>query len=74
MHINRSGFNLERGSGGISGCIDPHTFYNPVWQAEGKSEAEGLGETMENVVAKQYLEVGCAVMTYLVCWVSTSHG
>ena len=67
MHVNRSGFNLLRGSGGISGCVDPHTFYNPVWSVEGKDDEQGLEETLESFSAKQYLEVTSTVIIYRGC-------
>ena len=57
MHINKSAFNLLPNGGGISGCVDPHSMFNPMCHAEKKTADVGLEEALEKTVATQYLEV-----------------
>lgn len=57
MHINADGFTVMPNGGPISGCVDEHSFFNPIWAMQGVDESIGLEKVLDTTVATQYLEV-----------------
>lgn len=58
MHINGNGFTSRHGGGGISGLVDPFSYFShPLWAVDGIDESITLEDTLDKFVATQYLEV-----------------
>lgn len=58
MHINGNGFTSRHAGGGISGLVDPFSFFShPLSAVDGIDESITLEDTLDKFVATQYLEV-----------------
>lgn len=57
MYINADGCIVLPIGGAITGCINEHKFFHPVWAMQGVDENVGLEAVLEQTVATQHLEV-----------------
>lgn len=56
MHLKKNGFSFAPNGGGLTGLVDPATFFHPIYREDGEREL-GLEKTLEKIVATQYVEV-----------------